>query len=377
MKYLMCLVMIVVVFSRAGNVLAEEYLIKPGDTLNLMVLGENDLTRHAIVSPQGCVTLPLVNDVQVVGMTTARAAREITKALQKFMKNPQVSVELLELGKIQVTVSGEVKTPSVVSLPYGARLMDAVTAAGSYTQTADLSQIKVSRQGSEPATVDLSKFLLSGDATTNITISSGDTVFIPSSAGTIGSIMVLGAVLQAGSRPLTQGMTIREAIMAAGGPTPLADLNNMTLRHDGSTETAPIDYARVTSGDIAANPQLKPGDVIMIAARELLGSYTIGGAVGAPSKYDLKGKTTITEAIAIAGGVRGKAKLNEVRILRSSGNQVQTLTAKVSDIYVGKIPNIELQDQDNVWVPEAGQKTDLMKAASLALSLAWLLTRGR
>lgn len=377
MKYLMCLVTIVVTFSCAGSIPAEEYLIKPGDTLNLMVLGENDLTRHVVVSPQGCVTLPLANDVQVVGMTTAQAAQEITKVLKKFMKNPQVSVELLELGKIQVTVSGEVKNPSVVLLPHGARLMDAVTAAGGYTETADLSQIKVSGPGSEPATVDLSKFLLSGDATTNITVSSGDTVFIPSSAGTIGSIMVLGAVLQAGSRPLTQGMTVREAIMAAGGPTPLADLNSMTLRHGGSTETTPIDYARVTSGDIAANPQLKPGDVIMIAAREVLGSYTIGGAVGAPSKYDLKGKTTITEAIAIAGGVRGKAKLNEVRILRSSGNQVQTLTAKVSDIYAGKTPNIELQDQDNVWVPEAGQKTDFMKAASLALSLAWLLTRGR
>ena len=377
MKYF-TLFAVIAVMSFSSLVAADEYLIKPGDTLNLIVLGETDFTRHVIVSPQGSITLPLINDVKVTGMTTMQAAQEITTQLKKFMKNPQVTVELLEAGKMQVTVSGEVKNPGVVALPYGARLIDSIMAAGGYTPTADLSKVKVSRPGSESsATVDLSKFLLSGDASTNITVSTGDTIFVPSSEGTIGSILVLGAVLQAGPRPLTQGMTVREAVMAAGGPTPLADLNNITLRHEGSTDTTVIDYSKITSGDVAANPQLKPGDVIMIAARELMGTYTIQGAVGLPAKYDLKGKTTITEAIAIAGGVRGKAKLNDVRILRSSGGQTQTLTAKVNDIYSGKSPNIELQDQDNIYVPEAGQKTDFMKVLSVAVSLGWLLTRGR
>lgn len=376
MKYLALLVIIIVCSCAVTASHAEEYLIKPGDTLNLTVLGEADMTRHAVVNPQGCMTLPLVGDVRVTGMTTSQAAQEIAAQLRKFMKNPQVSVELLEAGKLQVTVSGEVKNPGVVALPYGARLIDVIMAAGGYNPTANLSEVRVSHVGSElSATVDLSKFLLSGDAATNITVSSGDTVFVPSSQGTIGSIMVLGAVLQAGPRPLTQGMTIREAIMAAGGPTPLADLNNITLRHEGSVGTTPIDYAGIASGDVSANPTLKPGDVIMIAATEVLGSYTIQGAVGLPSKYELKGKTTITEAIAIAGGVHGKAKLNEVKILRSSGDRVQAIIAKVDDIYSGKAQNIQIQDQDNIWVPEAGQKNDLMKVASLAVSLAWLLMR--
>jgi polysaccharide export outer membrane protein len=377
MKHL-TLFAVIAVMSFYSLVAADEYLIKPGDTLNLIVLGETDLTRHVIVSPQGSITLPLINDVKVTGMTTMQAAQEIATQLKKFMKNPQVTVELLEAGKMQVTVSGEVKNPGVVALPYGARLIDSIMAAGGYTPTADLSEVKVSRPGSESsATVDLSKFLLSGDASTNITVSMGDTIFVPSSEGTIGSILVLGAVLQAGPRPLTQGMTVREAVMAAGGPTPLADLNSITLRHEGSTDTTVIDYSKIASGDVAANPQLKPGDVIMIAARELMGTYTIQGAVGLPAKYDLKGTTTITEAIAVAGGVRGKAKLNDVRILRSSGGQTQTLTARVSDIYSGKSPNIELQDQDNIYVPEAGQKTDFMKVLSVAVGLGWLLTRGR
>ena len=376
MKYLAFLTTLAVLCSYSA--VAEDYLIKPGDTLNLIVLGEADFTRHIVVNPQGTVTLPLINDMKVTGMTTMQAAEEIAGQLKKFIKNPQVSVELLDAGKIQVTVSGEVKNPGLVALPYGARLIDVIMAVGGYTPTADLSEVKVSHPGSESsATVDLSKFLLSGDSETNIMVASGDTVFVPSSEGTIGSILVLGAVLQAGSRPLTQGMTVREAIMAAGGPTPLADLNNITLRHEGSADTTPIDYAKVISGDIAANPQLKPGDVIMIAAKELLGSYTIGGGVGAPARYDLKGKTTITEAIAIAGGVKGGAKLNEVKILRSSGDQAQTLIAKVKDIYSGKSPNIQVQDGDNIWVPEAGQKTDMMKVLSIAVSLGWLLTRGR
>jgi protein involved in polysaccharide export with SLBB domain len=350
--------------------LAEEYLIKPGDSLGVNVLGEPDLTKRVVVDPQGGITLPMINQVVVSGLTTNQAAQEITSRLKQFFKNPVVSIELLESGKLQVTVSGEVKNPGLYSLTGGARLMDVITAAGGYTPSADLSKVKITRAGDVgSSTIDLSKFLLSGDAGANPAVGSGDTIVIPSlGPAAIGTVTILGAVRQSGRQSITQGTTLREAVMMAGGPTEFADISNITLRRDGSSEPVILNYA---SGDPESNPELKPGDVIYVGAMEQLGTYTIQGAVGSPGRFDLKGKTSITEAIAIAGGVRDRAKLGDVRILRASGD---TLQANVSEIMAGRNQNISIQDGDSIFVPAGGQRPDFLRVLSLAVSIAWLVS---
>ena len=287
LKYLTILALLFVFM--VTPLLAEDYLIRPGDNLGITVLGEADLTRHVTVGPQGGITLPLMNEANVAGKTTTQAAQQITEQLKRFLKNPVVSVELLEPAKMSVTISGGIKNP--------------------------------------------------------------------------------------GSYPITQGMTIREAIMLAGGPTEFANLNNITLRREGLTDAIPIDYAKAVSGDKTADPELKPGDFIFIAAKEQLGFYTIQGAVASPGRYELKGNTPITEAIAIAGGAGSRAKLGDVRILRSSDGAARTMTANVSAIMVGNAENIPIQNGDNIYISEGGQKPDVMRILSLALSLGWLLTR--
>jgi len=355
---------------------AEDYLIKPGDSLAVTVLAEPDLTRHVVVGPQGSIVLPLVNEVKVAGLTTTQAAEQVTRQLKQFMKNPQVTVELLEPAKTQVSVSGEVQKPGVYLVTAGARVMDVIAAAGGYTPNADLSSIKISHAGSSgaAAVVDLSKFLLSGDTSVNAAVAAGDTIWIPTrTTAAMGMVMVLGAVRQSGEYAVTQGMTLREAVMLAGGPTEFADLSSVTLRRQGSSQTITIDYAKAAAGDPSANPELKPGDVIYVAAREQVGFYTIQGAVTSPGRYDLRGKTPITEAIAIAGGVRDRAKLNDVRILRASDGAARTIQANISDIMAGKAENLTIENGDSIFVPTGSSRTDYLRIASLLISLAWLI----
>lgn len=356
---------------------AEEYLVKPGDTLGITVLGEPDLTKRVVVNPEGGITLPLVNDIPVAGLTTTQAAQAVAERLKQFIKNPQVSIELLEAANQQVTVSGEIKNPGVYPLPNGARLIDVVTAAGGYTAAADLSKVAISRAAAAGSTitVDLSKFLLSGDASTNVLVGPGDTVIVPTKeTAVIGTVSVLGAVRQSGQYPITKGMTVCEGVMLAGGPTEQANLNKVSLRREGA-EAIPVDYLKAAGGDTSANVELKPGDVVYVAALEPMGTYTIQGAVGSPGKYELRAQTSITEAIAIAGGVKDRAKLSEVRVLRSSSGATQTIQANVSDIMSGKAPNIPIQDRDSIYIPEGKAKTDAFRIISLAVSLGWLLTR--
>jgi protein involved in polysaccharide export with SLBB domain len=354
-----------------------QYVIQPGDTVAITVLGEPDLTKRLVVDPMGSVALPLIGEVHIAGLTATEAADEITRCLKKVMKYPQVTVELVEVAKVQVTVSGEVRNPGIYHLPGGAKLMDAVTAAGGYLPSADLSNVKVSHAGSEEnVVIDLTKFLLSGESGLNIPLKTGDTVVIPPGAATSGSVMVIGAVRQPGVHPLTQGMTLRDAILAAGGPTEFADLSNVSLKRSQSSDVVTVDYSEVMSGNVLANPQLQPGDVISIPTKVQLGSYTIYGAVAHPGKYDLKGKTTLTEAIAIAGGVLERARLDEVRIVRlTSGGQTQTFQVDVGDIMNGKAENFQIQDGDNVYVPLGKEKVDYLRIVSVLVSIGWLLTQ--
>ncbi len=362
----------------AAAAYAQEPPIKPGDVISLTVLGEPDLTKKFPVDQDGNITLPLVHQVQVAGLTPAEATAVITTKLKKLIKNPQVTIDLVEPAKIQITVSGEVKTPGIVMIASGSKLVDAITSAGGYTANADLSKVTVSRAGiaANATTVDLSKFLIGGDVSGNIPVNNGDTVQVPTKAtNVIGTVQVLGAVRQVGPQPITEGMTVREAIMLAGGPTEFADTTSVSIRHEGQTESTALDYNKMTADDPTANVLVKPGDTVYVAPRQMLGYYTIQGGVVTPGRYDLKGPTSITEAIAIAGGIRGKVNLNGVSILRGGQSGTQTMRVKVSDIMAGKTQNVVVQNGDNIIVPEAKQPQNIYQYATLAVSIAWLLMR--
>jgi len=358
------------------SVQAAEYLIKAGDTLSITVVDEADLTRKVTVDSQGRITLPLVKEVEVAGLTTAQAAEKLTTALKQYIKNPQLTVELADIAKIRVSVSGEVKGAGVVTILQGARLIEAITAAGGYNPNADLSKVSITHTGdSQASIVDLSAFLLGGDVSANVELADGDVIIVPSKAlPSIGKISVLGAVSQPGVYEINQGATVREAIMMAGGPTELSDIDNCTLRHDGSSDSIIIDYALAMQGDPQANVVLKPGDIIYIGARQQLGYYTIQGGVNAAGRYELKGKTTITEAIAIAGGVRDRAKLDDVRVLRTSGEGSQKIQVNVKNVMSGTAENIYVESGDSIYVPQGKDKANILQWASIAISLLWLLS---
>jgi polysaccharide biosynthesis/export protein len=361
--------LLLIVLCSLSACCADDYRIKPGDVLGITVLGEPDLTKHVVVDPKGSISMPLANEVKVLNMTTAQAGQEIAKKLRPFIKKPEVTIELIEAGKAEVAVSGEVRNPGIYPLQNGARLMDAITAAGGYTPKANLSKITVSHSGGDSVTVNLSEFLMGGEPEANIAVKPGDTIFIPTlDTAIIGTVTVVGAVRQTGPFSITKGMTAKEAIMLAGGPTELADTTKVTVRHEGSNEAVSINYT-----DPSSNLELRPGDVIYVSAQMVLGYYTIQGAVATPGRYEIKGDTSVTEAIAIAGGVRGRAKLGNVRIVRPSEGTSATIKANVSDILAGRAQNIAVKDMDSIYVPAAKERPDYMQILSVAISLGWLL----
>jgi polysaccharide export outer membrane protein len=191
----------------------------PGDTVHITVFQQPDLTTDARLSDQGTIALPLAGAVKIGGLTTSQAASHIAKALKdgQFLKNPQVSVALTTVRSRQVSVLGLIVRPGRYPLEEThSRLPDLIAAAGGIAAGGS-EQVTVIRDGQPQKVSALSK---------DFELKSGDTVYIDRAP----VFYIYGEVAHAGAFPVTDNMTVMQAISVGGGITPRGSENRVKLR---------------------------------------------------------------------------------------------------------------------------------------------------
>jgi polysaccharide export outer membrane protein len=163
------------------------YLIGPGDTINVFVWGNADLTATVPVRPDGKITTPLVEDVQASGKTPTQLARDMEKRLTRFIKNPVVTVIVTGFqGRYseQVRVLGQVKEPKAVSYREGMTLLDLMIEVGGLTDFAAGNNAKLVRKvaGKEVEyNLLVDDLIRDGQISANVRILPGDIIIIPES----------------------------------------------------------------------------------------------------------------------------------------------------------------------------------------------------
>jgi polysaccharide biosynthesis/export protein len=158
------------------------YRIGPQDVLKIDVWREDQLTRTVPVRPDGKITLPLLNDVQAVGMTPVQLAEVISDELKKYINNPQVTVSVTEINSRRVFVTGEVTRPGAFPLLPNMTVLQALTSAGGFTQFARIKSIYVLRmeRGQHIKHAFNYKDVVNGKkAEDNIQLQPGDTIIVP------------------------------------------------------------------------------------------------------------------------------------------------------------------------------------------------------
>ena len=163
------------------------YLIGPGDSLSIFVWRNPDLSTSVPVRPDGRITIPLVEDLQASGKTPTQLARDIEKALAKYVKDPLVTVMVTGfVGPYsqQIRVVGEAAKPQ--ALPYRDRmtLLDVMIAVGGLTEFAAGNRARLIRivDGKQQVMeLRLDDLLKDGDISANIPMLPGDTLIIPES----------------------------------------------------------------------------------------------------------------------------------------------------------------------------------------------------
>lgn len=161
------------------------YLIGPLDTLQIVVWRNADLSTTVPVRPDGKVTVPLVEDIPVLGKNSTQVARDIEKALGRFIRDPVVTVIVTSFNgpfSEQVRVVGEAAKPQ--ALPYRQKmtLLDVMIAVGGLTDFADGNGASVLRAADgKQYKVRLKDLVRGGDVSANIEMLPGDVVIIPQS----------------------------------------------------------------------------------------------------------------------------------------------------------------------------------------------------
>jgi len=167
--------------ERPATPVGPDYRIGPGDVLRVSVWEEPQITTSAIVvRPDGKISIPLVSDVYVAGMTPEAAEKLLTDDLGKFVKHPRVTILVEEIHSRIVYVTGEVQHPGAYPMIGPMNVVQLISRAGGTTEYAKKKDVYVLHQDSSPRTKINYQLVLEGKhLEENIGLVPGDTVVVP------------------------------------------------------------------------------------------------------------------------------------------------------------------------------------------------------
>ncbi len=333
--------------TTSNEIASSTYRLKPYDLIDVDVYSESDLHKPARLGADGTVLLPLIGSVKVGGLTVAEATDLVSKRYAAgYVKNPNVLITVLEYRKSTFSILGQVLRPGIYEIPEGAHvnIIEAISLAGGYTATAAQNSVTIKRTGDNGFTTFKVK---AGDMAQNpnvvpFEILPGDSILVTSSLYQKSNFSILGQVQKPGLYEIPVGahVTIIDAISLAGGYTPMAAQNSITVKRliDGK-----LAILTVKASDMAQDPnivpfEVLPGDSILVQYRN--STFSILGQVQKPGIYEIPegSHVNIIEAILLAGGYTRTAAQNSVTVKRVvAGKQT---TVKVHAGAMAKDPDL-------------------------------------
>ena len=228
----------------------------PGDSVNVQVYGQPDLSTTQYVGDDGTLSIPLAGTVQVGGLSPAQAGSRVEAALKsaKILVDPHVTITVSQTRSQRVSVLGQVGTPGRYPIESNTSILDLLAQAGGVTAGGSdivyvLRQDKDGKEVRYP--VDL-KGLANG-AVPTLTLQGGDSVFVPKAE----QFSIYGEVTTPGRYRVEPGMTVIEAVARAGGITIRGSQRRVFIKRKKPDGTYAINKA-------AQSDLVQPDDVIQV-----------------------------------------------------------------------------------------------------------------
>jgi len=339
----------------------KDYLLGPGDAVNIDVYGASQESYTLTISPDGDVTVPGFGPIQLSGLTVSQANSRLRSQLGERYSSSQIKLTVGQTRTILVNVVGEVNTPGTYTLSAFSTVFNALYMAGGITDIGTLRNIKVYRNNRLISTVDVYDYIINGQAKGNVKLTDNDMIIVEAYDCLVS---VNGKV----KRPMYYEMKKDEKLSAllkyTGGFTGDAYKKSVrVIRKAGALHSVH------TVGEFDfANFSVDDGDSILVDS--VIARYSnmveVKGAVFYPGMYQIGGNlTTVRSLIEAANGITEEAFTRHAVMHRMKADRtLEVLGVDIEGIMSGKVADVPLQNEDVLYIPS---RTDTQTLQTLTI----------
>lgn len=340
-------------FTTFDNIpVPNSYIVGPGDEIRIQMFGKEDGEELATVDRNGQISLPRIGPVSVAGKSFSQVNSELTALIKERIIGGNVLVSMGNMRMMQVFITGEATQPGAYNVSGVTTLTQALIAAGGVKETGSLREVQLKREGKIVAILDLYDLLLNGDASQDVRLEKGDTLFIPAKKSTI---TISGEVLRPAHFELVKPTSLSEVVEYAGGTNASAYLGTISVRRQTQSGIV-VDTVDLTKSS-GKNFKIKDGDEIFIskanqyfvnavgvrgqATRQGVHEYKVGMRISDIFKSldnDLRAGAELDYALI----VREKSPRGDVEVLQFSLRKAITKPHSKDDVV--------LKNRDHIFV---------------------------
>ncbi len=334
--------------------------LRPGDVLSISVFRVPEFSKNVRIDEDGTFIYPLCGEIKAAGKTVRVIAKELEFRLKDQVSEPHVDIFVDSWAQRTVYILGEVQSSRSLELPKYSKMtaLQAISAAGGFTQFADLNNVAVLRRRAdddsilERIKIDVSALVSKTSGGDDFKLHPEDTLIIPKAP----PVYLTGAINTPGVYYVdTQRLPLcSELIIRAGGLQTGADIHEIRVVrvNDNDEREVIMSSMKFREPGIYENDQtIHPGDYVFVGVAEQI--YVLG-CVGKPGPLTLGPYTNITasRAIALAGGFTNVAKTSDITLIR--GNEMISINLKkLYSSFENMERDITLKPGDIVFVKES------------------------
>jgi len=306
--------------SEFSPMVPPDYLVSTGDEIVVTLWGSVDADVRAVVDRSGRITIPRVGPVMVAGARYADLADVIRRRVAQVFRNFDLSVSLGQLRGVRVFVTGFVDKPGAYSVSSLSTVTHALVRAGGPSAAGSFRNIQLRRGAQAPVIYDLYDFLLKGDRSADRVLQADDVIHV----GPVGpQVGLIGSVNKAAVFELKSGETVADVLNMAGGFNAVADRSRLTVERLDERNSVRIiqlplpESAPVPLGNGDVLRAFSAIDVALSVQRQNK-RVRIEGEVLRPGEYVLPAASSISDALAAAGGLTPAAYIFGTEFARES-----------------------------------------------------------
>ena len=255
----------------------EDYVIGAGDKFNIFIYGEPELNiKGLIVKSDGSVTLQLIGDVKIAGLSINKAMKKLSKRLEKYLVNPIITLVPYEFRSESFTILGKINDPGIYSITSNTKALDTIAIAKGLSigifedntvELADLEHAYI-RRGTKVLPVDFIELVRKGNPLHNIPLKDKDYIYVPSALNS--EVYVLGEVNEPGHFGFKEKMTLTQLLTYTKGYTQNANIKQIAIIRGNLTN--PKIFVANLSNIIEGKQvdfMLRPNDIVFIPTSTL------------------------------------------------------------------------------------------------------------